>query len=85
MTRAKKRTSRFLEENKSLFETSDIGPLTPKTTKKRKHKTLHQQAIEAEARSKKKIVAVHAPIDELKTDDETTPAPELRDDWIGKK
>ncbi|MDP2670760.1 MAG: hypothetical protein Q8O99_07900 [bacterium] len=66
MTKSKKRSSLFYQEQDSLFETSDMQPVTKKKPKLK-------SALEAEQHSKKtvkKIVKKHTPVDEIKSEDE---------------
>jgi hypothetical protein len=65
---SKKHTSRFFTEKDDLYETSDFAT-TFSPAEQRRQKRL-QKAQEAEQRSHQKIVAVYAPVDTIKTEDE---------------
>ncbi len=77
MTKSKKRASRFYVEQDGLYETSDFSSINPKNDRSKKHK-----AVKAEKDSK--IIAVNAPVDTIKTEDDT-PATELRASWIDEQ
>lgn len=77
MPRTKKHNSRFLEENNSLFETSDMSYTTLHRNAKTK-KT--EQAALAESRSKK-ILAKNAPVTAIMGDDTEESSEDTESSW----
>lgn len=66
MPKSKKRASRFFQEQDSLFETSDMHPTTKRQAKLKSAHT----AEERSRQTTKKIIKKHAPVDEIRSEDD---------------